>query len=298
MMKKLIFFSMSLVMACAIVFPHTASADAIVGETVVTLGNDLNPGQRTAILQEMGVADSVKIIDVTNAEEHKYLGKYLSAATIGRNALSSAKIVLTDNGKGISVKTKNISTITESMYANAAITAGVKDADIYVTAPIQVSGTAGLTGIIKAFETATGKKIDENQKQVANEEIVRTQDIGKQIGDNNKAAQFMNKVKEEIATQNPQTPQEYRDIIINVSNEFNINLNDATINQLISFSQNFANLNIDWGALTQQLDSLRGDIKNILNTEQTQGIIDTVLEWIGSIFSSIGNIFTSGSSRQ
>ncbi|MFC4547225.1 DUF1002 domain-containing protein [Paenactinomyces guangxiensis] len=296
--KKIGIFVLAAFTAVSILMPSIASADAVVGETVVTLGKDLTGTQRDSILQEMQVPSDVKIIEVTNEEEHQYLGKYISKATIGTRAISSAKIVLADSGKGISVNTKNITTITPSMYANAAITAGIKDADIYVTAPFKVSGTAGLTGIIKAFETATGQKIDENKKQVANEEIVRTSEIAEQIGDPNKAAQFMNRVKEEVAKEQPKTQEEYKDIIINVSNEYNINLNEQTINQLVQFSQNFSELNIDWDQLSAQFESLRGDINKILNDEQTQGIIDSILEWFGDLFSAIGDFFTSSSSRQ
>lgn len=296
--KKIGMFALAAITAVSLLVPSVASADAVVGETVVTLGKDLTGTQREAILQEMGVGSDVRTIEVTNEEEHQYLGKYISKATIGRRAISSAKIVLADSGKGISVKTNNITTITPSMYANAAITAGIKDADIYVTAPFKVSGTAGLTGIIKAFETATGQKIDENKKQVANEEIVRTSEVAQQIGDPNKAAQFMNRVKEEIAKQNPQTPEEYKDIIVNVSNEFNINLNEQTINQLVQFAQNFSQLNIDWDQLSSQIENLRGDINKILNDEQTRGIIDSILEWLGEFFKAMGDFFTSSSSRQ
>jgi uncharacterized protein YpuA (DUF1002 family) len=287
--------------AFSLIGPQPASADAIKGETVVTLGKDLTGTQRDQILKEMGVsenADNVTIIDVTNQEEHQYLGKYLGADVIGRRAISSAKIVLTSSGEGISVKTNKITTITPSMYANAAITAGIKDADIYVTAPFEVSGTAGLTGIIKAFETATGEKIDENKKQVANEEIVRTQELSQEIGDPNKAVQFINEVKKQVSEEKPKTPEEFRDIIINVSNDFDINLNQETINNLVQYAQNFDKLGIDWDQLSQQFESLRGDIKDILNSEATQGIIDTIFEWLGDLFKAIGELFTSASSRQ
>lgn len=285
-------------LAFAIVVPHQASADKIVEQTVVTLGADLTESQRTAILNEMNAGSDVKTVEVTNEEEHKYLGKYMSKETIGTKAISSAKITLNDNGKGISVKTKNITHITEAMYANTAITAGIKDADIYVTAPFKVSGTAGLTGIIKAFEEATGKKIDEDQKQVANEELVRTQELADKINDNTKAVQFMNRLKEEIAKEKPETTEEYRDIVINVSNEFNLNLDNSTINNLVNFSQNFSKLDIDWDAITEQFDKLSSDIKGIITSEKTQGIIDTILEWLGDLFSTIGDFFTSSSSRQ
>ncbi|WP_073152839.1 DUF1002 domain-containing protein [Seinonella peptonophila] len=295
---RLLFLSIVLILAMAL--PTAVFADAVAGDTVVTLGHDLTEQQKNAILQEMGVdpnASNVKKIEVTNEEEHQYAGKYASKAQIGTRALSSAKIVLIGSGKGITVKTHNITTITEAMYASAAITAGVKDAEIYVTAPFAVSGTAGLTGILKAYETATGKKISEDQKQVASEELARTQELGKQLGDNNKAAQFITKVKEQIATEKPKTPEEYRDIIINVSNDFNINLNETTVNQLVQFSQNFAKLNIDWNVISSQIEKLQGGLSDILTSVPAQGIIDTVLEWLGSVFSAIGDIFTSSSSR-
>jgi uncharacterized protein YpuA (DUF1002 family) len=294
--------SLSLLTAFTIALPTGAFADAVEGDTVVTLGKDLTLQQQESILAEMKVPNNVNKIYVTNQEEHQYLGKHLSAAIIGTRALSSAKITIAKPGSGISVKTNNITEITDAMYANAAITAGVRDADIYVTAPIRVSGTAGLTGIIKAFEKATGKQISENQKQVANQEIVRTQDIAKDIGGDsqtagNQAAQFMNNLKQEIATQNPQTPEEYKDIIINVAGDLNINLNQTTIDQLVTYGQAFAGLNIDYSQLSDQISKLRGSLGDVLSVDP-QGFFDTIFEWLGSLFSTIGDFFTSSSSQK
>ncbi|WP_028778841.1 DUF1002 domain-containing protein [Shimazuella kribbensis] len=302
LLSKISLVSLSLLTALTLALPTGAFADAVEGDSVVTLGKDLTLQQQESILAEMKVPNNVNKIYVTNQEEHQYLGKYMSAATIGTRALSSAKITIAAPGSGISVKTNNITTITDAMYANAAITAGVRDADIYVTAPIRVSGTAGLTGIIKAFEKATGKQISENQKQVANQEIVRTQDIAKDIGGDsqaagNQAAQFMNNLKQEIATQNPQTPQEYKDIIINVAGDLNINLNQTTINQLVTYGQAFAGLNIDYSQLSDQISKLRGSLGEVLSVDP-QGFFDTIFEWLGSLFSTIGDFFTSSSSQK
>ncbi|MCH5584565.1 DUF1002 domain-containing protein [Shimazuella sp. AN120528] len=302
LLSKLSLVTLSVLTAFTIALPTGAFADAVEGETVVTLGKDLTLQQQDSILAEMKVPSNVNKIYVTNQEEHQYLGKYMPAGQIGTRALSSAKITIAAPGSGISVKTNNITYITDAMYANAAITAGVKDADIYVTAPIRVSGTAGLTGIIKAFEQATGKPISENQKQVANQEIVTTQDVAKDIGGNsqtagNQAAQFMNNLKQEIATQKPTTPQEYRDIIVNVAGDLNINLNQTTINQLVQYGQAFSTLDIDYSQLSDQISKLRGSLSNILSVNP-QGFFDTIFEWLGSLFSAIGDFFTSSSSRQ
>ncbi|MBN2909114.1 DUF1002 domain-containing protein [Polycladomyces sp. WAk] len=270
--------------------PSVASADAVVGETVVTLGQDLTQQERQAILNEMNVSNDVKIIEVTNAEEHQYLGKYLSKATIGSRALSSAKITLTDAGSGIKVQTHNITTITNTMYANALITAGVKDADVYVTAPKPVSGTAGLTGILKAFEAATGTKISEEQKQVANEEIVRTAELAKQIG-SEKATEFMLRLKEEVAKQQPQTPEEFRDIVINVAGDLNINLTNQQITQLTQFTQNLSNLNINWDNVTNQLKNFQDQFQQVLNSKEAEGFFAMLVEWFTQLIEWIKSLF-------
>lgn len=62
------------ILALLVTALQPALADATVGETVVTLGKDLTPSQREAVLQEMGVdPNAVTIVEVTNAEEHRYL---------------------------------------------------------------------------------------------------------------------------------------------------------------------------------------------------------------------------------
>lgn len=68
-------------------------------------------------------------------------------------------ITILDDGSGLNVSTKNINWCTEQMYKNALTTAGITDADVKVTAPFEVSGTAALTGIYKAYEDITGNSL-------------------------------------------------------------------------------------------------------------------------------------------
>ncbi|MGQ3339185.1 DUF1002 domain-containing protein, partial [Staphylococcus aureus] len=76
---------------------------------------------------------------------------------IGTKAISSASITLGEKDSGLNITTNNINWVTDEMYTNALITAGVKDAKIYITAPFEVSGTAALTGILKAYEVQSGE---------------------------------------------------------------------------------------------------------------------------------------------
>jgi len=192
--------------------PANVFADAAPGDVIVTLGEDLTNEQKKQILSEMGVSEDIEPIYVSNKEEHQYLGKYISKAQIGSRAISSSKITIGKKGSGVNVETNNITWVSEEMYANALITAGVKDADIYVTAPFDVSGTAALTGIIKAYEISADIEIPEEQKLVANEEMVRTAELGDKIG-MDKASELMTKIKEEIAKNPPETEEDLRELI-------------------------------------------------------------------------------------
>ena len=59
------------------------------------------------------------------------------------------------------VTTSNITWCTPEMYISALATAGITDAKVVVAAPFEVSGTAALTGVYKAYEDMTGKKLDQ-----------------------------------------------------------------------------------------------------------------------------------------
>lgn len=274
-----------------LLLPPAAFADAVVGETVVTLGADLSSEQRQQLLDEMGVdAESVQVLEVTNEEEHRYLGDYLSAATIGSRAISSAKITLTEEGSGINVDTNNISHISNSIYANAMVTAGVKDADVYVTAPFKVSGTAGLTGILKAFEAAMDEEISEEQKKVANEEMVKTSELGEKYGDE-KIAELMMRLKEQLAENKPETREEMRQLVINVAGDLNINLSDSDVDLITDLLTRISELNIDWNQLGKQVDKIRNNLDEILDSPETRNFIErgldllrAVIDWLASLF--------------
>lgn len=271
--------------------PTAAFADAVVGETVVTLGADLSEDQRQQLLNEMEVdAGSVEVLEVTNEEEHQYLGDYMSKAAIGSRAISSAKITLTEEGSGINVDTKNITLVSNSLYANAMVTAGIKDADVYVTAPFEVSGTAGLTGILKAFEVAMGEEISEEQKQVANEEMVKTSELGKKYGDE-KIAELMMRLKEELAKNKPENKEEMRQLVINVAGDLNINLNDSDIDLITDLLMRISELNIDWNQLGNQVDKIRNNLDQILDSQETRNFIEKALDFLKAVIDWFGSLF-------
>lgn len=282
---------MIVLLALLLLLPSFAMADAIPGEIVVTLGEDLTEEQKQQILKEMNVTeDEANIIYVSNAEEHQYLGKYVSKAQIGTRAISSAKITLGREGSGLNVETNHIVWVSEMMYANALVTAGISDADIYVTAPFDVSGTGALTGIIKAYEITADIEIPEEQKQIANEEMVKTGELAEKIGVEN-ATELMNRIKEEIANNPVQSEDDLRALIQRIAQELGITLTDEELNGLTSLFMRLKDLNIDWNQVQNQISKIRDNLGDILNREETQSFIQSILDFINQLIDSIKNWF-------
>ena len=123
------------------------------GETRTVIGADLTDEQIKTVYKTFGIErGSVKELTVTNKDERQYLSGVISDAQIGTKSISCISIEVLDAGKGMTVNTSHITYCTSQMYISALATAGITDAKISVAAPFDVSGTAALTGVYKAYE--------------------------------------------------------------------------------------------------------------------------------------------------
>jgi uncharacterized protein YpuA (DUF1002 family) len=290
MKKAKIFALLSIVAAALFIAPLKMFADAAPGDIIVTLGQNLTDEQKNSLLKEMDVPADVQTVTVTNEEEHKYLGDYISKAQIGSKAISSSKITVGEKDQGLSVETNNINWVTEEMYMNALTTAGVTDAEIYVTAPFEVSGTAALTGILKAYETTAQIEIPEAQKQVANEEMVKTAELGERIGAK-EATELMTRVKEEIAKNPVQSEDDLRALIEKVAKDMGIELTQEELNGLIALFNKMKDLNIDWDQVQSDLKNISENLGDFLNKEETQSFIQKILEFLSALIEAIKSLF-------
>lgn len=282
---------LALLLAVAVFMMPTASfADIIEGESIVTLGENLSEQQKQDLLKEMKAPKDATIITVSNAEEHKFLEGIVPKAQIGTRAISSSMITYTKPGSGLIVRSKNINSITDAMYTNALITAGVKDAEIQITAPFKVSGTAALTGLMKAYETTSNKAIPEEVKKVANEEMVQTSQLGDKIGEE-KAVQLVAKIKEEIAKEQPQTTEDLRSLIKKIADQLGITLTDEQLDNLVVLFDKMKNLNIDWNQVGSQLNKAKEHVSAFLGSEEGQSFLDKVKDFFSSIIDFVKSLF-------
>jgi len=285
MKLKKILLSLLIITLLGTCLPLVALADST---DVVSLGADLTAEQKKEMLKKFGVSeDEVKIIEVSIQDVKKHL-LGASEKQIGTKAISSAYVKLLPEGKGIFIDTHNVTAVTKEMYANALATAGVKDAEVIVAAPFKVTGTTALTGILMAFEEATGEQLTIEAKQAANEELKVTQEIGDEIG-SVKATELIQRVKTEIIKQKIKTPEDIRQVILNIAKELNIKLSDEQIDQILKLMEKISKLDINVDSIITQLDKIGKNLEIVKDTLQEnkglfQRIIDTILSWLRSIF--------------
>lgn len=287
-MKPLVALTIGSVVATSMI--PKVNAEAIVDDTIITLGESLSASQRDWVLERVEAPAGIEPIITTAADEDKYLGDAVPQAQRGGGMYSSARIKLTD-GTGLDIKTENVTWVTEDMYANALVTAGVTDADIYITSPIRVTGTSALTGIMKAYDQTaaeTGIQLSEERKDLAQEELAVTSEIGKTVGQEDVAG-LMNEIKAEIANKAPETNIEIRDIVIQVLNQNNVQLSDTQLTQLTTLFENMQQANLDWGAISNGLQGAGQDVQAFLETEEVQGFFARLFEALSNFFKSLTN---------
>ena len=281
-----------------LLIPATALADesnvtdTTTAESFVCYGDDLNSEQFEKVMNLLG-ADLSKdqLIKVTIDDEKALLGSIISADKIGSRSLSSARVTLTGEGTGISVTTQNINWVTSSMYSSALATAGVDNARIVVAAPVEVSGTAALAGILKAYESAASTQLSDEAKAVAGSEMVLTGDLADMIGSDD-AVELLAMVKNAIAEYHLDDYDSLRPYVEQGAKQLGVQLTEDQIDQITKLGVQIAKLDLDPEKLAGQLNGLVDNIQKIQKVQQSAGSIFTNIKtavqgffnWIGSWF--------------
>lgn len=284
MKKRLILWVLILALSLAAAVPALALD---VGLERVTIGANLSEEQRTQVYKDLGVTPgSVTELIVTNQEEREYLEGLVSDGKIGNVALSSVYIKTLAEGEGLKVTTNNINWCSKEMYVNALMTAGITDAEVRITAPFAVSGTAALTGLYKSYEDITGEKLDLKAKSVAVEEIVVTGNLAEMIGDVD-ATELVNQLKLVLEQTKTMSDDEVRSEIKTIAKNLNISLTDGQVKQLLDLCRSMEGL--DSQQLAAKVESLK---KTLEGANQVQQTATKIWEGVKNVASAVGNFFS------
>ena len=266
MKKRNLFVAMLCSMCLAVSTPVPAMADA---SKVVTLGADLTDAQKNTMMNYFKAdASQVQVITVNNQEEHDLLGKYIPSEQIGTRTLSCAYVKPTQSG-GIKVRTANLNYVTCNMIATALSTAGVTNCEVVAACPYEVSGTGALTGVMKAYESASGEQLDSAKKDLAAKEVVVTGDVAKQVGQDN-ATNIINQAKMQIIGDNVQNADEIYNIVNNIAVQNGISLSQDELDTIVSLLQQIAQQNYDIQEMKKTLENIQQNLEQSKAEEEGQ----------------------------
>ena len=255
-MKK---FKRALPVAMAIVLGSTTAPLVVRADSskVVTLGANLTDSQKNSMYEYFGTSsDKAEVIEVTNADERKYLEGVAPDEQIGTRTYSCSYVEPTTSG-GIQVKVSNLTYVTSSMISSTLLTSGVENCNVVAASPIEVSGTGALTGIMMAYEKATGTTLNDDQKAAATDELVTTGDLANNIGQD-KAESVMNDVKKDVIEGGLTDADDIQNAVENAAKDNNVTLTQEQIDKISDLMKNISQYDYDVKALKNTLDNIDG----------------------------------------
>ena len=275
------------------------------GKPTVVYGGGLNDQQIKETSKLLGIKDENTV--TTTKATGEDLVKYLGAGEANTSVMISSVMVQKRNkGEGVKVHIatpKNITLVTSEQYANAAITAGVADAEIEVAAVSKVTGESALTGVYKAFE-ANGVVLDEKRTAVAQKELELTNQIvqeqSKEKGfDAAKLDQAMIDIKKALAEIKEKqgqvaTKEDVERIVNEALKKYGLDtvINPTQVNNIIQFALSYQQTSaIDSKQVLEQLNSLsntvKGKIGQLVDQANREGWLDNIVTFFKEIFNAI-----------
>ena len=290
-MKKTLSLLLALCLMLALL-PLAAYADQDTACAVI--GADLTNEQTASVYATFGVErGSVRELSMTNAEERGYLEGLVDSSIIGTNSISCVYLTLLDAGSGIQLSVSNITWCTPEMYRAALQTAGINDVAVTITAPFEVSGTAALAGIYKAYEALTGETIDDIVKQVSTQELITTAELADELGKYD-AAFLVGELKGVLADTKNMSDAELTETVRSLADQYHVAVTDKQIQQLISLCRKLEGL--DDTALTEKVQQVKDTVQKVQDAgEKMHKVADTfktVSYTVKTVFVKITDFFS------
>lgn len=254
------------------------------GQRVVTLGADLSEEQKQAVLRYFGIeGQNILTLTINNQDERDHLGAYVPLEQIGTHTYSCAYVNPTTSG-GIQVKTANLSWVTSNMIATTLSTSGVVNCEVLAAAPFEVSGTGALTGILMAYESASGASLDETKKELATQELITTTNVANSIGQQ-EATNIVNESKIQVIQGNVIDENDIEVIVDQVAEEQNIALSEEDRQLIADLMEQIAQQDYDYEEMKETLERVESNVQELSADSQTQNteiegaeVIDTTPE--------------------
>jgi len=298
---KNIAFSLAIVMGIGVATPVFAKSDYNPGD-ILALGSDLTDAQEAALRKYFNAPDGTNTIYVTDEVIIEQLGLDPNdPANYAGGCYSSAYVKLLDDNSGINVTATNLTEVTESMLMNALITSGITSADVKVSAPFKVTGTSALSGILAGVEEVGGFEISLKKKETAQKEIETTVAVGEEIG-SEEASTLINDVKTEVIKEQPETEEEIKEIVENITNQYNVNISVNAKDSIVNLMSDVNDLDLDYSELKNSLkeasNKLSNNLKELGIKLKEEGFFEKIKNWFVDLWDKFISLFRSSDSNE
>ena len=293
--------SIAVLMGLGMASPVFAKSDYNPGD-ILALGSDLTDAQEAALRKYFNAPDGTNTIYVTDEVIIKQLGLDPNdPANYAGGCYSSAYVKLLDDNSGINVKATNLTEVTESMLMNALITSGITAADVKVSSPFKVTGTSALSGILAGVEEVGGFEISLKQKETAQKEIETTVAVGDEIG-SEEASTLINDVKTEVIKEQPETEEEIKEIVENITNQYNVNISINAKDSIVNLMSDVNDLGLDYSELKSSLkeasNKLSNNLKKLGIKLKEEGFFEKIKDWFVDLWDKFINLFRSNDNNE
>ena len=122
-----------------------------------------------------------------------------------------------------------------------------------------------------------------------------TAELGESIGDNEKAAQLIASVKQQVFQEKNATTEDIKDAIETSAEALNLNLTEDQVNDIVDMMEKVSKVDIDVDAIKDQAKDIYNKLKDagIDFTEvDTGGLVEKVGDFFSGIFNAIGDFFS------
>ena len=281
------------------------NAAAFGDRAVVVYGAALDEAQQDDTYTHMDLPEDMDPLEDTvgSADIERYLG----LSNVSDSVMISSVAVVGNEDQSVRVKIatpENITRVEDHQYENAAITAGIANVDIIVSAISPVTGQSALTGVYKAAE-ASGMELDDEKLQIGADELDAVVDISDGMSDeeSKNLTDAIREIKVQIsdsvilAGNNNISTGDIQVIINNVFNQFNINISDSQQQQLLGIFERFNNsLTPDDAALiTSQLrelgEQVRDTAQDFFAKAEESGLMDKIGQFFRDLWQWAQGLF-------
>lgn len=243
-----------------------------VKESAVTYGANLDQSQKQQTENILDANNADKEYIVTSQDMANYVNEHYD--TVYSSTYIEPKKF--EHGVEVEIVTpENISNVTQAQYENAAITAGIQNANIKVGAVVKTLGYGALSGIYKAMEEQ-GVELNQNDMQAAQDETQALSDIKEQNQevDDDVLNGSIADMKSQVADKHQNNENVSDDDIHNIVNDtlkdngLDQTLTDNQKSQIETIVQNANNssaLQDDPNAYKQQTDKLKDKLGSAMD---------------------------------